>query len=193
LKAVCSDIFLFSGKKGETIAIPMNKEAAIENRDALAKVIYTKMFDHLIIELNNSLGNTGINPRASRRHDIWIGILDIYGFENFQKNSLEQFCINYANEKLHHQYNSHLFKSEQSEYEEEGINWNTIEWMDNSSTVELFERPNHGLLGIMDEEVKIPKSNDATLMLKIFTKTSKKYKICMGSKRTKIIFIKTLC
>lgn len=63
----------------------------------------------------------------------FIGVLDIYGFEVFKKNSLEQFCINFANEKLHQQFNDHMLKTEQEEYVKEGISWENVTFIDNSS------------------------------------------------------------
>ena len=55
-----------------------------------------------------------------------IGILDIYGFEIFQKNGFEQFCINFVNEKLQQIFIELTLKAEQEEYVQEGIKWREI-------------------------------------------------------------------
>ena len=59
------------------------------------------------------------------------GVLDVYGFEHFAKNSFEQFCINYANEKFQQEFNQHVFKFEQEEYLSEEIDWTFIDFADN--------------------------------------------------------------
>jgi myosin-5 len=67
-------------------------------RDALAKHIYAELFSWIVTVVNKALESTGTSQR-------FIGVLDIYGFETFDINSFEQFCINYANEKLQQQFN----------------------------------------------------------------------------------------
>jgi len=71
---------------------------ALGARDALAKHIYARVFNWIVTLVNNALESTGTSQR-------FIGVLDIYGFETFDINSFEQFCINYANEKLQQQFN----------------------------------------------------------------------------------------
>ena len=88
------------------IVSPLNVRAATENRDSLAKIVYSKMFDWLVAAINAAIGEDK-NCAAS------VGVLDIYGFESFEYNDLEQFCINLANEKLQQHFNHHVFKQEQ--------------------------------------------------------------------------------
>lgn len=83
-----------------------------------------------------------------------IGVLDIFGFEDFGQNSFEQFCINYANERLHYYFNQHIFKFEQEEYVREGIVWKNIEFIDNTACLDLFSKKPTGLLYLLDEECK---------------------------------------
>ncbi|KAK3127393.1 hypothetical protein QOZ80_7AG0572710 [Eleusine coracana subsp. coracana] len=134
---------------------------AIDARDALAKSIYAHLFDWIVEQINNSLG--------IRRQSTWrsISILDIYGFECFNKNGFEQFCINYANERLQQHFNRHLFKLQQEEYLEDGIDWATVEFVDNTNCLSLFEKKPLGLLSLLDEESTFPKATDLSLSNKL--------------------------
>ncbi|XP_006657835.2 myosin-1 isoform X2 [Oryza brachyantha] len=134
---------------------------AIDARDALAKSIYAHLFDWIIEQINHSLG-TG-------REYTWksISILDIYGFESFNKNGFEQFCINYANERLQQHFNRHLFKLEQEEYLEDGIDWANVEFVDNADCLSLFEKKPLGLLSLLDEESTFPKATDFSFANKL--------------------------
>ncbi|KAJ4842072.1 hypothetical protein Tsubulata_039966 [Turnera subulata] len=107
--------------------------AAVASRDALAKTVYSRMFDWLVDKINKSVGQ----DLTSR---VQIGVLDIYGFECFKHNSFEQFCINFANEKLQQHFNEHVFKMEQEEYRKEEINWSYIEFIDNQDVLDLIEK-----------------------------------------------------
>ncbi|KAF3320965.1 Myosin-2 [Carex littledalei] len=135
---------------------------ATDGRDALAKAIYASLFDWLVEKINKSL-EIGDNCCSGRS----ISILDIYGFESFYKNGFEQFCINYANERLQQHFNRHLFKLEQEEYMEDGIDWTNVEFVDNTDCLNLFEKKPLGLFSLLDEESTFPKATDLTFANKI--------------------------
>ena len=98
----------------------------------------------------------------------FVGVLDIFGFEAFKVNSFEQLCINYANERLQQQFNWDVFKSEQAEYEREGIEWQYIEFVDNQQCLDLIDRKDQmGILHLLDEESAIQKGTDAVLAQKL--------------------------
>ncbi|KAK1288010.1 hypothetical protein QJS10_CPB19g01893 [Acorus calamus] len=107
--------------------------AAVASRDTLAKTVYARLFDWLVENINKSVGQ---DPDSK----IQIGVLDIYGFECFKNNSFEQFCINFANEKLQQHFNEHVFKMEQDEYKKEEIRWSYIEFIDNQDVLDLIEK-----------------------------------------------------
>ncbi|KAA8526866.1 hypothetical protein F0562_008905 [Nyssa sinensis] len=145
----------------DIVAKRLMLQQAIDSRDALAKFIYASLFDWLVEEINKSL-------EIGKRH-TWrsISILDIYGFESFQKNSFEQFCINYANERLQQHFNRHLFKLEQEEYESDGIEWTKVDFEDNQECLNLFEKKPRGLISLLDEESNFPKATDLTFAEKL--------------------------
>jgi myosin V len=121
------------------IVSPQTPRAAADARDALAKVVYSRLFDWIVAAVNRAIGRDP-NAHAS------VGVLDIYGFESFATNDLEQFCINLANEKLQQHFNAHVFKQEQAEYEHEGIDWSRVAFVDNQDVLDLIE----GKLGVLD-------------------------------------------
>lgn len=135
--------------------------AAVAGRDTLAKTIYAQLFDWLVDKINRSVGQD---------HDskINIGVLDIYGFECFRLNSFEQFCINFANEKLQQHFNEHVFKMEQEEYRKEVINWSYIEFIDNQDVLDLIEKKPIGIIALLDEACMFPKSTHETFSNRLF-------------------------
>lgn len=145
----------------ENIVQKLTASQAVDSRDALAKAIYAGLFDWLVDHINKSL------EVGKRRTGKSITILDIYGFESFVKNSFEQLCINYANERLQQYFNRHLFKLEQEEYISEGIDWTQVEFEDNQECLELIEKRPLGLISLLDEECTFPKGTDFTLAEKL--------------------------
>uniref|UniRef100_A0A8C3CPL7 Myosin VA n=1 Tax=Cairina moschata TaxID=8855 RepID=A0A8C3CPL7_CAIMO len=144
----------------ETYIKPISKLHAINARDALAKHIYANLFNWIVDHVNKALHST------VKQHSF-IGVLDIYGFETFEINSFEQFCINYANEKLQQQFNMHVFKLEQEEYMKEQIPWTLIDFYDNQPCINLIEAK-MGILDLLDEECKMPKGSDDTWAQKLY-------------------------
>ena len=116
---------------GETYMVRLTVPQASDARDALFKSVYSKLFDWIVRRINKTIS------RAEGAH--FIGVLDIFGFEVFTHNSLEQLCINYANETLQQQFNLFIFKLEQEEYEREGIAWSFVDFPDNAETLKLIE------------------------------------------------------
>uniref|UniRef100_A0A803LYP2 Uncharacterized protein n=1 Tax=Chenopodium quinoa TaxID=63459 RepID=A0A803LYP2_CHEQI len=144
-----------------TIIKALDCNAALASRDALAKTVYSRLFDWLVEKMNSSIGQDS----SSR---IQIGLLDIYGFECFKHNSFEQFCINFANEKLQQHFNEHVFKMEQEEYNREEINWSYIEFVDNQDVLDLIEKKPIGIIALLDEACMFPKSTHDTFTTKLF-------------------------
>ncbi|KAJ3132723.1 Myosin type-2 heavy chain 1 [Physocladia obscura] len=146
--------------RGEKFIKDLKVDAAIAARDSVTKVIYTRLFDWLVNIINKNLETDSLDGQQ------YIGILDIYGFEHFKTNSFEQFCINYANEKLQQEFNAHVFRNEQDEYTREAIEWRTIEFRDNLPCVSLIESK-LGILGLLDEESRLPNGTDANFINKL--------------------------
>ncbi|CAH8271730.1 unnamed protein product [Arabidopsis lyrata] len=145
----------------EVITRTLDPDSATGSRDALAKTIYSRLFDWLVDKINNSIGQ---DPNSK----TIIGVLDIYGFESFKINSFEQFCINFTNEKLQQHFNQHVFKMEQEDYTKEEINWSYIEFVDNKDVLDLIEKKPGGVIALLDEACMFPKSTHETFAQKLY-------------------------
>ncbi|CAN6615001.1 myosin-1 [Trichomonascus vanleenenianus] len=130
--------------------------------DALSKSLYERIFAYIVNRINDTLERTNDNT-------TFIGVLDIAGFEIFEKNSFEQLCINYTNEKLQQFFNHHMFVLEQEEYTRENIEWKFIDFgRDLQPTIDLIEKPNPmGIFSCLDEECVMPKATDKTFTDKL--------------------------
>ena len=145
--------------------IPLKKAEAEYSRDSLTKALYAKIFDWLVKKINQSL-LTVAETRA------FIGVLDIFGFEDFLHNSFEQLCINYANEKLQAHFNTQVFKQEQEIYIREAIRWDPIDEPSNEACIAMLAaRPPEtpvGLFALLDEQCRLPKCTYKTFTEKVF-------------------------
>ncbi|CAG5866602.1 unnamed protein product [Menidia menidia] len=149
--------------RGEEICSPLTIEQAIDSRDSVAMALYSQCFSWIILKINQKI--------KGKENFKSIGILDIFGFENFEVNRFEQFNINYANEKLQEYFNKHIFSLEQLEYNREGVQWHAIDWMDNAECLDLIEKK-LGLLALVNEESRFPKGTDFTLLEKLHSRHS---------------------
>eukprot|EP01102_Stenamoeba_stenopodia_P010425 TRINITY_DN313_c0_g1_i3.p1 TRINITY_DN313_c0_g1~~TRINITY_DN313_c0_g1_i3.p1 ORF type:complete len:1065 (+),score=294.08 TRINITY_DN313_c0_g1_i3:655-3849(+) len=132
--------------RSSTYNVPQNVEQAGGARDALSKVIYSRMFDWLVSKVNDALQKTKTTVKAV------IGVLDIFGFEIFGKNGFEQFCINFVNEKLQQFFIELTLKAEQEEYVREGIKWEPVKYFNNQIVCDLIEgKAPPGIFSILDD------------------------------------------
>ncbi|NXP26237.1 MYO3B protein, partial [Scytalopus superciliaris] len=132
-------------------------------RDSIAKMVYGRVFGWIVSKINELLAEN-VDPEVELRE---IGILDIFGFENFAVNRFEQLCINLANEQLQHFFNHHIFQLEQAAYKEEGLPWETITFNNNEPILNLLLAKPLGLLSLLDEQSAFPQATDKTFVDKL--------------------------
>ncbi|KAJ0411954.1 hypothetical protein ATCC90586_009911 [Pythium insidiosum] len=152
----------------ETLTVSLDAAQAETTRNALVMECYRLLFGWLVAQINAQ-----IRARSPRPCDF-IGLLDIFGFEDMAVNSFEQLCINYANEALQHQFNQFVFDEEQRLYRDEGIAWAFIDFPDNVACLELFERKPIGLFSLTDGECLFPQGTDRALLAKLYAEFEKK-------------------
>uniref|UniRef100_A0A4X1U5F9 Myosin motor domain-containing protein n=1 Tax=Sus scrofa TaxID=9823 RepID=A0A4X1U5F9_PIG len=162
VSALTTDVHYF---KGEMITRRNTVEMAEFYRDLLAKSIYGRLFSFLVNTVNYFLHN---QDEPSSLHTWDIGILDIFGFEEFQKNEFEQLCVNMTNEKLHHYIHEVLFLQEQTDCVQEGVPMETAYSLGNQTGVLdfFFQKPS-GFLSLLDEESQMMWSMEPTLPKKL--------------------------
>ncbi|CAF0864311.1 unnamed protein product [Brachionus calyciflorus] len=147
-KLISRTIETKAGSMTEKIDVTLNVEQADHTKNALAKGIYARVFDYLVNVINSAM-------EVKHPNLLNIGILDIYGFEIFEQNGFEQFCINYVNEKLQQIFIELTLKAEQEEYKQEGIKWTDISFFNNKIVCDLIESKTTppGIFSILDDVV----------------------------------------
>ncbi|KAJ7417754.1 myosin-IIIb [Willisornis vidua] len=149
--------------RGEQIQRFHTQQQAEDARDSIAKMVYGRVFGWIVSKINELLAEN-VDPEVELRE---IGILDIFGFENFAVNRFEQLCINLANEQLQHFFNHHIFELEQAAYKEEGLPWETIPFNNNEPILNLLLAKPLGLLSLLDEQSAFPQATDKTFVDKL--------------------------
>ncbi|NXU36950.1 MYO19 protein, partial [Drymodes brunneopygia] len=146
-----------AGKQQQVFKKPCSRAECETRRDCLAKVIYARLFEWLVLVINE---NIYTDP------SVWtsfIGLLDVYGFEAFPENNLEQLCINYANEKLQQHFVAHYLKEQQEEYAAEGLQWSFINYQDNQNCLELIEGNPLSIFSLLNEECRLNRPSNTDL------------------------------
>ncbi|KAI9515862.1 Unconventional myosin-VI [Dissostichus eleginoides] len=154
--------------------VPLKVEQANNARDALAKAVYSRLFDHVVKRVNECF--------PFKTSSNFIGVLDIAGFEYFEHNSFEQFCINYCNEKLQQFFNERILKEEQELYQREGLGVNEVHYVDNQDCIDLVEAKLVGILDILDEENRLPQASDQHFALAVHSKHKEHFRLTVPRK-----------
>ena len=142
--------------------VPLNKVEAAKSRDGLAKAIYEALFEWLVNKVNTATSYTIrnlSNAKKQRKQALFIGILDIFGFEIFDSNSFEQLCINFANESLQNMFDDHVKLLEKEEYEAENIPFRNIQFRDNKPLLKMMNNKGDGIFQLIDEQGTLGKSH----------------------------------
>ncbi|XP_043911174.1 unconventional myosin-Id [Protopterus annectens] len=148
-------------------------QEACYGRDAFAKAIYERLFCWIVGRINDKIEVKDYDNKIHGKNTV-IGVLDIYGFEIFDNNSFEQFCINYCNEKLQQLFIQLVLKQEQEEYEREGIPWKHIDYFNNQIIVDLVEQQHKGIIAILDDAcMNVGKVTDEMFLDALNNKLSK--------------------
>ncbi|KAM8934081.1 myosin-IIIb [Pelodytes ibericus] len=148
--------------RGETIIRTNTVDKAADVRDAMSKALYGRLFSWIVNRINTLLQPD--KNICNAESGMNVGILDIFGFENFKRNSFEQLCINIANEQIQFYFNQHIFALEQLEYQSEGIDAALVKYEDNRPLLDTFLQKPMGLLSLLDEESRFPQATDQTLV-----------------------------
>jgi len=147
----------------KNITKPLNLEDAIFNRDSIARNFYNGLFRWIVWRINAQSAGDPEGGGVS-----WIGILDVFGFEIFENNSFEQFCINFANERLQQYFNHHVLQAEQDLYKREALLWDPIDLPNNQDCIELVTSKPYGILPILDSTCVQPKGDDSVFIANLF-------------------------
>ncbi|XP_078600009.1 unconventional myosin-XIX-like [Branchiostoma floridae x Branchiostoma japonicum] len=142
------------GRRKSVFMKPCKPAECVARRDCLAKLLYARLFDWLVDIINKNISGEQVEWKT------FIGLLDVYGFESFPENSLEQLCINYANEKLQQHFVHHFLRAQQEEYEEEMIPWNYCQFVDNKDCLELIEGK-ISVFALVNEECRLNRPSDS--------------------------------
>ncbi|XP_059127389.1 unconventional myosin-XIX isoform X1 [Peromyscus eremicus] len=165
-----------AGKQQQVFRKPCSRAECDTRRDCLAKLIYARLFDWLVSVINSSI------CADSSSWTAFIGLLDVYGFESFPDNSLEQLCINYANEKLQQHFVAHYLRAQQEEYAVEGLEWSFVNYQDNQTCLDLLEGSPISICSLINEECRLNRPSSAA-QLQTRIESALAGKPCLGQSK----------
>ncbi|XP_064421597.1 myosin-IIIb isoform X3 [Latimeria chalumnae] len=171
--------------RGENIQRYHSQQQAEDARDSIAKVVYGRVFGWIVSKVNELLA-PNLDSDVELRE---IGILDIFGFENFAVNRYEQLCINLANEQLQYFFNQHIFLMEQSEYKQEEVSWENIDFKDNKPILDLFLAKPLGIMSLLDEQSAFPQATDQAFVDKLNSSFKKNPHFLIGRSRNPVFSV----
>ena len=167
--------------EGRLIEVPLCAGKAAPARDAIAKEIYSRLFQWIVSAANARTCTRLAGTSLGKDHSI--SVLDIFGFESFEHNYFEQLCINYANEKLQAKFSADMIASVQAEYELQGVPWSKVSFVDNSEVVSLIEG-RRGLIDLFNEVCMLPTGSDALILSRLKTAYfDKHHPVCLSTLR----------
>ena len=156
---------------GTTTVSKLSGAVAVLSCEALGLELYNRVFGYLVQQVNAGIKKTcveklGVDPNFDKDpNSLFIGILDIFGFEVFDENNgFEQLLINYANERLHNLFIKHVFKLEEEKYRAEHIDFSAIKFKDNKIVIELINKKPLGLFHQISDACMFNKMTDERLL-----------------------------
>uniref|UniRef100_A0A7S4T555 Myosin motor domain-containing protein n=1 Tax=Alexandrium monilatum TaxID=311494 RepID=A0A7S4T555_9DINO len=157
---------LISVSASEKYDSPLTKVQSESLRESFARTLYALLFDFLVHRVNQTLAGSDTVGSASKR--FFAGVLDIFGFEHFEKNSFEQLCINFANERLQQLFNQFVFKTEMELYRAEDVSCDFTDFPDNQDIIDMIQAKSSSIFTLLDEECRLPKGSDQALVQKLW-------------------------
>jgi myosin heavy subunit len=142
----------------ETIVIDLNEAEMAQTRNTIVMKIYENLFDGVVALINRKMNNRDIIPAKQ------FNILDIFGFEVFEKNGFEQLCINFTNECIQTLFNKYVFEEEIKLLEEEGVSHESITFQSNRHIIDFFQLKQSGFFPILDEKTLLDAKSDVSLL-----------------------------
>lgn len=122
-------------------------------KESFAKALYERLFSWIVSQLNHKIA-----PKND--FDQFIGMLDIFGFEIFDHNSLEQLFINITNEMLQNVFIDIVFRKEKQLYKDEGIPTVDLVWTSNDKVLALLVGKKCSIMTCLEDQCFAPGGTD---------------------------------